>query len=73
MELQLWPTFINIAAHELRTPIEPLLLGSEQLKEMMPNEEIVSIVLGNAKKLQALSNTILDASKSLRFTKSVLI
>jgi signal transduction histidine kinase len=34
--------FINIAAHELRTPIEPLLLGSEQLKHMVPNEELVS-------------------------------
>jgi signal transduction histidine kinase len=25
--------FINIAAHELRTPIEPLLLGTEQLNK----------------------------------------
>ncbi|HYZ50449.1 MAG TPA: HAMP domain-containing sensor histidine kinase, partial [Nitrososphaeraceae archaeon] len=55
--------FINIAAHELRTPIEPLLLGSEQLKHMLPNEELVSIVLRNAKKLQTLSNTILDAAR----------
>jgi signal transduction histidine kinase len=55
--------FINIAAHELRTPIEPLLLGSEQLKYMLPNDEIVSIVLRNARKLQTLSNTILDASR----------
>jgi signal transduction histidine kinase len=55
--------FINIAAHELRTPIEPLLLGAEQLKDILPNDEIVSIVLRNAKKLQALSNTILDAAR----------
>ena len=55
--------FINIAAHELRTPIEPLLLGSEQLKHMLPNDEIVSIVLRNARKLQTLSNTILDAAR----------
>jgi signal transduction histidine kinase len=55
--------FINIAAHELRTPIEPLLLGSEQLKHMLPNDELVSIVLRNAKKLQTLSNTILDAAR----------
>ena len=55
--------FINIAAHELRTPIEPLLLGSEQLKHNLPNDEIVSIVLRNAKKLQTLSNTILDAAR----------
>ena len=43
--------------------MEPLLLGSEQLKHMLPNDEIVSIVLRNAKKLQTLSNTILDAAR----------
>jgi signal transduction histidine kinase len=30
---------------------------------MLPNEELVSIVLRNAKKLQTLSNTILDAAR----------
>jgi signal transduction histidine kinase len=55
--------FINIAAHELRTPIEPLLLGTEQLKQMLPNEEIVSIIFRNAKKLQALASAILDAAR----------
>ena len=55
--------FINIAAHELRTPIHPLLLSSEALKDMMPNEEIVSIIYRNAKKLQVLANDILDASR----------
>ena len=55
--------FINIAAHELRTPIEPILLGSEQLKHMFPNEEIISIIFRNAKKLQALANAILDAAR----------
>ena len=55
--------FIDIAAHELRTPIEPLLLGAEQLKQMLPNEEIVSIVFRNAKKLQALASAILDAAR----------
>jgi signal transduction histidine kinase len=55
--------FINIAAHELRTPIEPILLGSEQLKDVLPNDEIVSIIFRNAKKLQALANGILDAAR----------
>jgi two-component system, OmpR family, sensor histidine kinase VicK len=55
--------FIDIAAHELKTPMEPLLLGSEQLKERLPNDEVVSIVLRNAKKLQTLSNMILDAAR----------
>ena len=55
--------FINIAAHELKTPVEPLLLGSEQLKDILPNNEVVSIVFRSAKKLQTLSNTILDAAR----------
>ncbi|HEY9388117.1 MAG TPA: HAMP domain-containing sensor histidine kinase [Nitrososphaeraceae archaeon] len=55
--------FINIAAHELRTPIQPLVLSSESLKGSMPNEERISIVIRNAKKLQTLANEILDITK----------
>jgi signal transduction histidine kinase len=55
--------FINIAAHELRTPIQPLLLASAELKHLMPNEETVLIVFRNAKKLQDLANVILDAAR----------
>jgi signal transduction histidine kinase len=55
--------FINIAAHELRTPVEPLLIGAELLKDKLPGDEVVSIVLRNARKLQTLSNTILDAAR----------
>jgi signal transduction histidine kinase len=55
--------FINIAAHELRNPIQPLVLSSESLKGSMPDEERVSIVIRNAKKLQILANEILDITK----------
>jgi signal transduction histidine kinase len=55
--------FINIAAHELRTPIQPLLLASAELKHLMPNEETVLVVCRNAKKLQDLANVILDAAR----------
>lgn len=41
--------FINVAAHELRAPIHPLLLSSESLKHSMPNEERISIIAKNAK------------------------
>ncbi len=41
--------FINIAADELRTPIQPLLLASAELKHLMPHEETVLIVFRNAK------------------------
>jgi signal transduction histidine kinase len=55
--------FINIAAHELRTPIQPLLFNSESLKRIMPNEERISIIIRNAKKLQTLANNILDITR----------
>jgi signal transduction histidine kinase len=65
--------FINIAAHELKTPLQPLLLSSETLRSSMPDEEDVQIVYRNSKKLQTLANNILDAtrigSKSLRLDK----
>jgi nitrogen-specific signal transduction histidine kinase len=55
--------FIDIAAHELRNPIQPLVLSSESLKGSLPDEERVSIVIRNAKKLQMLANEILDVTK----------
>jgi two-component system sensor histidine kinase VicK len=65
--------FINIAAHELKTPIQPLLLSSETLRSSMPDEEDVQIVYRNSKKLQTLANNILDVtrieSNSLRLNK----
>lgn len=35
--------FLNIAAHELRTPIQPLLLASAELNDLMPNQETVMV------------------------------
>ena len=68
--------FINIAAHELRNPIQPLVLSSESLKGSMPDEERVSIVIRNAKKLQTLANEILDItkieSKTLKLNKEIV-
>jgi two-component system sensor histidine kinase VicK len=65
--------FINIAAHELKTPLQPLLLSSETLRSSMPDEEDVQIVYRNSKKLQTLANNILDVtrieSNSLRLDK----
>ena len=68
--------FINVAAHELRNPIQPLVLSSESLKSSMPQEERVSIVIRNAKKLQTLANDILDITKiesnTLKLNKEIL-
>jgi signal transduction histidine kinase len=58
--------FINVAAHELRTPIQPILSSSDVLmhKITKPNEfELVNIITRNAKRLQQLAENILDVTK----------
>jgi signal transduction histidine kinase len=58
--------FINVAAHELRTPIQPILglsgILSSSLKDSS-QQEMIEIVMRNAKRLQRLSQDILDVSK----------
>ena len=58
--------FINVAAHELRTPIQPILGLSGILSSSLKNsshQEMIEIVMRNAKRLQRLSQDILDVSK----------
>ena len=58
--------FINVAAHELRTPIQPILGLAGILHSELRNpsqREMINIVMRNAKRLQRLSQDILDASK----------
>jgi signal transduction histidine kinase len=55
--------FINVAAHELRTPVLPIILGAEELAETMHGNNIVQIILRNAKRITKLTNDILDASR----------
>jgi signal transduction histidine kinase len=65
--------FINIAAHELRTPIQPILGLSQIVSEKVNGEErgYMDVILRNAKRLQRLTEDILDVTKiesqSLRF------
>jgi signal transduction histidine kinase len=58
--------FINIAAHELKTPIQPIL-GITQLlwsqTKDVKQQELLEITIRNAKRLQRLSNDILDVAK----------
>jgi signal transduction histidine kinase len=72
--------FINIAAHELRTPIQPILGLSEVLRSKEEDEEkcrLVDIISRNAKRLQRLTEDILDVtrieSQSLRLKKEKFI
>ena len=59
--------FINIAAHELRTPIQPLLSLSEVLLSKKGNieefEEFLKSINRNAARLQRIAENILDVTK----------
>ncbi len=58
--------FVNIAAHELRTPIQPILGLTEILKSTTrdtQDHELVDIVYRNAKRLQHLTEDILDVNR----------
>ena len=56
--------FINIAAHELRTPLQPIL-GLSQILESKFGErsEEMKVIARNARRLERLTEDILDVSK----------
>jgi two-component system, OmpR family, sensor histidine kinase VicK len=59
--------FIDIAAHELRTPIQPILGLSQVLQSRLKNsrehQELLDTIVRNAKRLQQLTENILDVTK----------
>lgn len=55
--------FINIAAHELRTPVLPIMLSAENLADSMPEDNNVKVILRNANRITKLTNDILDVSR----------
>jgi signal transduction histidine kinase len=65
--------FINIAAHELRTPIQPILGLSDLINRNLQDntseidsselKDDIKVIYRNAKKLQKLTNDILDVSR----------
>jgi two-component system, OmpR family, sensor histidine kinase VicK len=59
--------FINVAAHELRSPIQPVLGFSEFLLNKEGNIEqyrdLLNVINRNAKRLQQLTENILDVTK----------
>jgi two-component system, OmpR family, sensor histidine kinase VicK len=58
--------FINVAAHELRTPIQPILSMTQILRSRINDSqqlELLDIVIRNAKRLNRLSDEILDVTK----------
>ena len=63
--------FINVAAHEMRTPVQPILGLSELLKSLrhennLPDtkeEELLDMIINNAKRLLLLQENILNVSR----------
>ena len=58
--------FINTAAHELRTPIQPILGITDILKGSVTDDrhkELLDVIGRNAKRLKKLSEDILEVSK----------
>jgi two-component system, OmpR family, sensor histidine kinase VicK len=58
--------FINIAAHELRTPVQPILGLSEILQSKVKDKEqlrLLDVISRNAKRLKNLTENILDVTK----------
>jgi two-component system, OmpR family, sensor histidine kinase VicK len=58
--------FINVASHELRTPIQPILGMSDILYSRIEDKELrkfVEIIIRNAKRLQRLTDDFLDVAK----------
>jgi signal transduction histidine kinase len=59
--------FINIAAHELRTPIQPILGLSQIMRSQKVNideyNEFLDVIISNARRLQRLADDILDATQ----------
>jgi two-component system, OmpR family, sensor histidine kinase VicK len=58
--------FINIAAHELRTPLQPILGLSDSLRHKTTDpeqNELANVIFRNAKRLHRLAENILDVTK----------
>jgi signal transduction histidine kinase len=62
--------FVNVAAHELRTPIQPLIGAAELMDSQFAGREKIEVtkpeiemILRNAKRLERLSTDILEISR----------
>ena len=64
---QLKDEFINIAAHELKTPIQPILALCELLRDrettIEKDEEILDVIIRNSNRLMKLAEDILNVAR----------
>jgi signal transduction histidine kinase len=64
---QLKNEFINVAAHEIKTPIQPIvalseLLQQEGINNIEKNKQLLDIILRNSKRLKQLTEELLDVA-----------
>jgi signal transduction histidine kinase len=58
--------FINITAHELRTPIQPILVLTEYIRNRTKDKEqieLLDVIIKNTKRLKNLAEEILDVTR----------
>jgi signal transduction histidine kinase len=67
---QLKNDFINVAAHEMKTPIQPIISVAELLRqegmnqiEKVKEKELLDIIYRNAKRLMQLAEDVLDVTR----------
>jgi signal transduction histidine kinase len=64
---QLKDEFINVAAHELKTPLQPIVGLCELLRDMETtmekDQEIIDIIIRNSKRLMKLAENILNVAR----------
>ena len=69
IQLRMQKEFINIAAHELRTPIQPILGLAEVIGDRMSeldfgqHRKMMEVIIRNARRLKQLQEDILDVTK----------
>jgi two-component system, OmpR family, sensor histidine kinase VicK len=74
--------FVNIAAHEIRTPVQPILGMAEILESQFTGEKLeitkeeMELIIRNARRLERLTTDILEVTKiesgSLKLNKQTL-
>ncbi|WP_268543954.1 sensor histidine kinase [Candidatus Nitrosotenuis cloacae] len=68
--------FINIAAHEMKAPLQTILTSSELLKrDPSSGQKYAPVIIRNAKRLQAVAKNLLDLSRienqSVRLSREI--
>lgn len=64
--VKLQKEFVNLAAHELRNPIQPILGLSESVHDKIKDEgqkKMLNVIIKNARKLMHLTDDILDLTR----------